>query len=261
MNPSLYLLYHRIFSFFLRTATVYVEPLLHPWNKPNHKKLIDPISAADLLHYWPGLCENDLALLIEQELKRVQEPTIFARPYLRLPNTRIACTAGGSFEEDVYPPKTPFPHVTYKNGHKLFDFSRILFDREELAPFAVRFRFADELLASRETANSTLKNGDSKIAAELAKLRKDLGKRDSQVLVKYLPVAQKIFEQEFHKFPVNKMEYKKEENEFSPVKIKSGEFLEKMKSAAPDLPQSTCLEFWKLLSPIYKLSGRECDPE
>ena len=240
---------------------MYVEPLLQLWSKPDSKKLADPISAEDVIRHWPGLCEKDLALLIEKEIQRMHGPAIFARPYLRMPNTRAVCSAETQFTEDVYPPQTPFPHVVFKNGHKRFDFSRILFDREDLASFATRFRLADEVLVPREASNLTLKSWDSKISAELAAIRADLKKRDAQILLKYLSVAQELFEQEFKKFPANKMRYQKNEEEFSPVKIKKEEFLRKMNSAAPDLPDSTCLEFWKLLSPIYKLAGRESDPE
>lgn len=105
MNPSLYSLYQRIFSFFLRTATVYVEPLLQPWNKPTYKTLTDPITAVDLLCHWPGMSEGDLALLVEQELKRTQEPVIFARPYPRRHTQAV---------EKDWPPWVP-PHVLMDN--------------------------------------------------------------------------------------------------------------------------------------------------
>lgn len=260
-SPSLYLFLHSFFSFFLRTATVYVEPLLLPWSKPAQKKLADPISAEDLLRHWPGLCEKDLALLIEHELNRAHGAAIFAKPYVRVPNTRMVSMVDSTFEEFGYSPNTRYPHVVFKNGRKCFDFSRIFFDKKDLAKFAKRFMSANALLIPPEVVNSTLKIREKKIAAELTAIRNYLAKRDSQILLKYLPIAQALFEQEFEKFPADKMKYKTEEGKPVPSKIKSREFFKKMNFAAPALPQSTCLEFWKLLSPIYKLSGRGGEPE
>ena len=261
MNQSLFFLWHKILSFVLRTASVYVEPLLQPRHKPDSKRLADPISAVDLLHNWSGLHGKDLALLIEHELKRTDGAAAFARPYLRIPNTRAVCPAGPKFKEDAYSPTTTVPHVIFKNGRKLFDFSRILFDKEDLASFATRFRLVDEVLVPRKVSKPTLKSGDNKILAELAAIRADLTKRDSKILLKYLPIARELFEQEFEKFPIKKLKYQKDEYELFPVKIKKEEFLKKMKNAAPDLPASAYLEFWKLLPPICKLSGRDGDPE
>ena len=265
MKQSFILLLHRFSSFFLRSAIVYVEPLLQPWQKPESKKLYDPIAATDLLKYWPGLSEHDLALLIEHALASHDADSAFARPYIRISETRAVCTDTAKFEESGYTPKTTFPHITFLNGRKRFDFSRLLFDRKELSPYEQHFKTLDEILASptapSDTVSPFLKAHAERIATEIAEIKASLRKKDSQLLLKYLPEVQKIFEHEFCKSPPQHMEYKRDDRECAPVKIKKSEFIKKLEEGIPGLPKSIYGEFWKLLAPLYKLSGREGEPE
>ncbi|MEG6502176.1 MULTISPECIES: hypothetical protein [unclassified Desulfovibrio] len=257
MKDLLYLFFHRCISFFLRTAVVYVEPLLQPWHKREEKIFCDPISATDILKYWRGLSEECLSILIRQTL--ISEDKVFARPYIRVAGTKIVCTDSSNFKETGYTPKTCYPDITFKNGHQVYDFSRIVFDRDELKKFEPRFKNLDEILqcghGKDEESNLKL------ILAEIEKLNMGIQKNDSQKLATYLLKVIPLFYREYRKIDEKSVRLKAEEGQEAEKVIKKEIFLEELGEILPGLPASTLLKFWKLLPAFCKLTGREASQE
>lgn len=257
MKESLYLFLHRCISFFLRTAIVYVEPLLQPWHKREEKIFCDPIYATDILKYWRSLSEDDLSILIRQTL--TSDDKVFARPYIRVTGTKIACADSVNFKETGYTPKTCYPEITFKNGYQVYDFSRIIFDRDELKEFESRFKNLDEILqcdhGKGEESNLKL------ILAEIEKLNIGIQKKDSQKLAAYLLKVIPIFDREYRKIDETSVRLKTEEGQEAEKMIKKEIFLKELGKILPGLPASTLLKFWKLLPAFCKLTGREASQE
>lgn len=257
MKNLLYLFFHRCISFFLRVALVYVEPLLQPWHKREEKIFYDPISATDILKYWSGLSEECLSILIRQTL--TSDDKVFARPYIRVAGTKIACTDSSNFKETGYTPKTCYPDITFKNGYQVYDFSRIIFDRDELKKFGLRFKNLDEILqcdhGKGEESNLKL------ILAEIEKLNMRIQKNDSQKLAAYLLKVIPLFDREYRKIDEKSVRLKAEEGQEAEKVIKKEIFLEELGEILPGLPASTLLKFWKLLPAFCKLTGREASQE
>lgn len=256
MKQSLYLFCHQLISFILRTV-VYPEPLLRNKNKVKKRTFYDPISATDILIYWQGLSEEKLSVLIRQTL--ADDEYFFAKPYIRIDRTKEACSGSVNFKEVGYVPRTCYPNITFKNGHQLFDFSRIIFDRAELKKFETRFKYRDEILqcdhGKDEESNLKL------ILAEIEKLNMGIQKNDSQKLAAYLLKVIPLFDREYRKIDEKSVRLKAEEGQEAEKVIKKEIFLEELGEILPGLPASTLLKFWKLLPAFCKLTGREASQE
>lgn len=253
MRKLLYLFFHRCISFFLRTAIVYVEPLLQPWHKREERVFCDPIYATDILKYWSGLSEECLSILIRQNLTSGDK--VFARPYIRVAGTKMACTDSTNFKETGYTPKTCCPDITFKNGYQVYDFSRIIFDRDELKKFELRFKNLDEILqcehGKEEESNLKL------ILAEIEKLNMGIQKNDSQKLAEYLLRVIPMFTREYSKFDEKSVRLKAKKGQKAEKSIKRGIFLKETGEILPGLTESARLTLWKLFPNFCKLTGRE----
>ena len=257
MKESLYLFSHRFISFILRTAIVYAEPLSRFWHKREEKVFCDPICATDILKYWRGLSQENLSILIRQTLMNGDK--VFATPYIRIVGTKTACTDSANFKETGFIPRTCYPDIIFKNGYQMYDFSRIIFDRDELKKFELRFKNLDKILQCDhgKDEETTLKL----ILAEIEKLNMGIQKNDSQKLAAYLLKVIPLFDREYRKIDERSVRLKAEEGQEAEKVIKKEIFLKELGEILPGLPESKLLKFWKLLPAFCKLAGREAAQE
>lgn len=147
----------RLTSFFNWNFPLRVEPVgLKRWLL--QKKDIpwsDAIDGNKILEICPELSSEDLAALIEKQIKNENAgiASSFGRPYALLErNTR---ESGDALSVTVALPVTSTPHVIYRFGVKEFDFSKVYFECADVQQYLEAY-----------TSKSGLKNGSKKTGSK-----------------------------------------------------------------------------------------------
>ena len=93
------------------------------------------ISGEKILELCPDLSEDDLAALIEEQLKCTDKTKkqIFADPYILV--DRSCDAKETSLSIGVAAPYTETPHVSYRIGMKEYDFSKIFFEKSKVKKY------------------------------------------------------------------------------------------------------------------------------